>query len=118
MDFAIKAEMNAEILAGELIQVARDISGFDVAPDLDHTGRLRSGSFSLTPQDDLGIEGLVGKTFVEPALPFELQISVAAICWPEDTSAAKEKALRSIFEPLVDKYNQVHPSKASIVPRS
>jgi hypothetical protein len=99
--------------------VARNLSEFTVAPDLNMAGSLDAGKFKLTPKDNLGIDGLSGNTYVAPNSQFgELQIDVSAFDWPEKTEAAKIKALLSIFQPLVDSYNRTRPSQAQIVRKS
>ena len=116
MPFAIKAEMNGNVLAGQLFKTASkhpDI--ISVTPDLDEGGNLRSGSFSITPENNLGINGLSGSTYAAPDDPFELGIDVKAISWPVETEEAKNEALFSIFQPLVDLYNQENKSQARIV---
>ena len=118
MEFVIKAEMNGEVLAAELLKTAMNLPNFTVTPDLNNAGCLQSGSFILTPTNNLGVDGLIGKTYAHPEFPFELHISVMAIDWPEDTETAKTEALFSIFKPLVDTYNNTQPSKARILPRS
>jgi hypothetical protein len=119
MTYAIKADMNGEILAGELIKTAGKLpDDFNVTPNYDIGGNLQSGEFTLTPTNNLGIDGLYGRTYVDPAFPFELQISVEAFHWPEDNENAKAKALLSIFKPLVDSHNQTHASKADLVQKS
>lgn len=115
MDYVIKADMNAEVLAGELFKTAsQHPDKFTVTPDSDVAGHLRSGSFTIIPANDVGIDGLSGKTYAGPDSQFELSIDVTAICWPEDTEAVKTKALFSIFQPLVDLYNQTRKSEARI----
>jgi hypothetical protein len=119
MTFAIRAEMNGEILAGALINVARNNPViFTVTPDLDAAGNLQSGSFTLSPSDNLGIEMLMGKTFVNSDLPFELQIDVKAKDWQGKTEAEKNETLLLIFKPLVDLYNQTNKSQAQIIQKS
>jgi hypothetical protein len=117
MKFVIKAEMNGEVLPGELVKIADNLAEFTVAKDLDMVGGLNAGQFSVTPKDNLGIDGLSGKTYAAPNSYGEVQIDVSAISWPQDTEGAKDKALLSIFQPLVDAYNKAKPSKAKIVPK-
>jgi hypothetical protein len=119
MKFAIKADMNGEVLAGELYKIAQEHPDvFTVTADFDIVGHLQSGSFTLTPTANLGIEMLTGKTFVNSDFPLELQVDVNARDWREGTEAEKTEALRSIFKPLVDLYNKTHPSKAEIIQKS
>lgn len=119
MHFVIKAEMEGWILAELFNEALKHPDDFPVKPDLDDAGNLRFGSFSLMPTNNLGIDGLSGRTFAALDAPFgELQIDVIGIDWPENTEDSRIKALLSIFQPLVDSYNKTHPSKAQIVPKS
>ena len=120
MKFVIKGDMDGEVLAGELFKAAQNLSGFKIEPDLNVTGDgLDAGQFKLTPDDTRGIDGLFGKTYVAQDSQFgELQIDVKAFSWPDDTEAARIKALLAIFQPLVDHYNATRPSRVEIIQKS
>jgi hypothetical protein len=117
-EFILKADTNGAILAGELYNAALSLPGFTVEPVLDLKGNLQSGSFHIKPKDFHGIDEPTGHTYANPDFPFELEISVTAVHWPDDTDEAREKALCLIFKPLLEAYNKSHSCKATLQPRS